>query len=80
MKDADAIFVRLNGSSHPRDVAFIAMTLYRLGRAEDARKELDRLRGLMQAERWADRAAPKRYLREAEALIPTASTVAGEKD
>lgn len=54
---------------HPADAAFIAMSLYELGRTDDARAALQRLRKLMQQGRWADDPESRAFLREAETLI-----------
>lgn len=51
------------------DIAFIAMAHHRLGHTDEARGELDRLRGVMQrpqVARFEDNAA---FLADAEALI-----------
>ncbi len=69
LRRADETYTAVEERSHPRDVAFNAMTLHRLGHKEDARKELERLRGLMQDEEWANVAELKAFLAEAKALI-----------
>jgi tetratricopeptide (TPR) repeat protein len=58
-----------NGGKQPADVAFLAMANQRLGRIEEARAGLARLRVLMQdADLAADEDA-RNFLAEAEALI-----------
>ncbi|MCH8217117.1 MAG: hypothetical protein IH892_10125, partial [Planctomycetes bacterium] len=52
----------------PRDVAFIAMAQYRLGQHEEAKKSLERLRGLLEGSYAGDPEA-QGLLREAEELI-----------
>ncbi len=59
----------LNNKSHPPDIAYIAMALHRLGRAEEAKVTLDRLRDLLKDERFAEDEKAKACLAEAEKLI-----------
>jgi hypothetical protein len=53
----------------PGDVAFIAMSLYKLGRAEEAHGALARLQKLMRQARWIKDEESQSFLREAESLI-----------
>jgi serine/threonine protein kinase/tetratricopeptide (TPR) repeat protein len=59
----------LNSKSHPPDIAYLAMALHRLGRAEEAKVTLDRLRDLLKDERFAEDEKAKACLAEAEKLI-----------
>ena len=54
------------------------MTLHKRGHTQEARKQLERLRGLMKDDRWASRVALKAFLREAEELIAGGSD--GDKE
>ena len=47
------------------------MAQNRLGRSDEARKLLDRLRQLLQQDRWKNDADSQAFLREAEQLILT---------
>jgi hypothetical protein len=53
----------------PANVAFIAMTLHQLGRMDESRAALDRLRGLVQSPKYASDGEACGFLREAESLI-----------
>src|SRR5581483_3155384 len=53
----------------PADMIFLAMALHRLGRAEEARATLTRIREMMTQSRRTVDAETKRFLAEAEALI-----------
>jgi len=53
----------------PEDVAFIAMALHKLGRADEAKAALERLRTLLKDERFAQDEQAKAFLAEAEKLI-----------
>ncbi len=66
---AHETYIAAAGHQHPRDAAFLAMALHKRGQTDDARKQLDRLRGLMQDDRWANEVELKAFLREAEKLI-----------
>ncbi|MCH7813719.1 MAG: hypothetical protein IID40_06825, partial [Planctomycetes bacterium] len=57
----------------PADVAFLAMSLHRLGREQEATAALVRLRELMQKKRWATDEESDGFLQEAESLIMGAS-------
>ncbi len=59
----------LGNKSHPRDVAYIAMALYRLGRIEEAKATLDRLRDLLKDESFAEDEKANACLAELEKLI-----------
>jgi len=54
---------------HPEDVAFIAMSLHQLGRADEAKAALERLRELCKDEQYADDGEAQGFLAEAEGLI-----------
>jgi WD40 repeat protein/serine/threonine protein kinase len=53
----------------PENVAFIAMSLHKLGRAKEAKAHLERLRDLLKDERFAQDEQAKGLLAEAEKLI-----------
>jgi len=57
----------------PENVAFIAMSLHKFGRTEEAKAALERLRALCKEERFAEDQEAQAFLTEAEQLI------AGEK-
>ena len=59
----------LKNESRPRDVAYIAMALYRLGRTEEAKETLDRLRYLLKDESFAEDEKAKVCLTKVEKLI-----------
>jgi hypothetical protein len=59
----------LNNKSNPCDIAYIAMAFHRLGRAEETKVTLDRLRDLLKDERFAEDEKAKACLAEAEELI-----------
>ena len=52
----------------PADLAFLAMAQHRLGRGDQARESLGRLRELVAQPRWAEDIDARGLLREAEAL------------
>jgi hypothetical protein len=54
--------------SIPADLAFLALTQYRLGRTEEARAALGRLRAAMAKPQWANDAENQGFLHEAEAI------------
>lgn len=54
---------------HPADVAFLAMTHWRLDREDAARTQLERLERIMQREPWSTNAQSVRLQREAALLI-----------
>src|SRR5262249_54310751 len=54
---------------HPADLAFLAMTQYHLGRAQEAQAGFQRLRECMKDPRWTRDAEAQGFLREAEALL-----------
>jgi tetratricopeptide (TPR) repeat protein len=56
----------LNSESRPRDLAFVAMALRELGRDQEAKASLDRLRSLYKDGKHADELS---YLRHAEQLL-----------
>jgi hypothetical protein len=53
----------------PADRAFIAMTLWKLGREDEARTALKAFRELAAQERWKADEETQTWLKEAEALI-----------
>ena len=60
--------------SQPAHFALLANAQHRLGRSDEARKLLDRLRQLLQQDRWKNDADSQAFLREAESLINQFST------
>jgi tetratricopeptide (TPR) repeat protein len=78
---SDEINSKENGESQPEDIAFLALAQHRLGRTDAARKLLDRLRQLLQQDRWKNDADSQAFLREAETLIavPRQSPSTGEQ-
>jgi len=66
---ADEINSERVKGGRPTDVAFLAMTLYRLGHTEEARAALERLRTLLESGRWVTDEEARSFLREAESLI-----------
>ena len=69
-EDAHATLTRSDklNDGHPADIAFLAMTLTRLGRAEEAQRELERLHALMRQEPWSTDPQSLRFLREVQVL------------
>jgi tetratricopeptide (TPR) repeat protein len=55
--------------SLPADLAFLAMTQHQLGKKDEAKATLDRLREIMKQPRWTQNAEAVNFLREAEELI-----------
>ena len=53
----------------PTALAFLAMTLHRLGQKDEARTTLARLRELVKAPEWAGNGEAQDFLHEAVALI-----------
>jgi hypothetical protein len=53
----------------PADLAFLAMTRHQLGKTDEAKATLGRLRETMKQPRWAKKAEAVGFLREAEGLI-----------
>jgi hypothetical protein len=74
---ADALATLMNSEklnatkegSHPADLAFLAMTQHQLGKKDEAKATLDRLRKLMKQPHGAKDAECAGFLREAEELI-----------
>jgi hypothetical protein len=58
-----------NGGSLPADLAFLAMTQHRLGKKDEAKTTLGRLRSVMKHPRLAEHEESLGFLREAEELI-----------
>jgi Flp pilus assembly protein TadD len=59
----------LRASPDAGDLAFMAMANFKLGRADQARDQLDQLRALMKEPSRSGNAELQGFLREAEALI-----------
>jgi tetratricopeptide (TPR) repeat protein len=57
------------GRSHPGDLAFLAMAQHQLGKKDEARTTLERLRKVMKQSPWTQGAESVGFLREAEELI-----------
>jgi hypothetical protein len=55
--------------SHPADLAFLAMAQHQLGKKDEAKTTLGRLRDAMKLPRWFKDAEAVGFLREAEELI-----------
>jgi Flp pilus assembly protein TadD len=55
--------------SLPVDLAFLAMTQHQLGKKDEAKETLGRLREIMKDQRWMQDIESVRFLREAEQLI-----------
>ncbi len=60
---------QLNGNCRPTDLAFLAMALHRLGRAETGRATLNHLRAVLRDSQAAASAEDQAFLREAEAVL-----------
>ena len=69
---ADTLNVNANKASHPSDLAPLALAQHRLGLL-GAHATLHRLRESMRDPRWAKDEELLGFLREAEAVIPSAS-------
>jgi Flp pilus assembly protein TadD len=67
-----------NEGSHPADLAFLAMTQHQLGKKDEAKATLGRLREIMKQPGWADATEAVSFLREAEELIE--GKAAGKKE
>jgi WD40 repeat protein/tRNA A-37 threonylcarbamoyl transferase component Bud32 len=59
--------------SHPADLAFLAMTQHQLGKKDEAKATLGRLREVMTSPNWVQNTEAVDFLREAEELIEGAS-------
>jgi Flp pilus assembly protein TadD len=57
------------GGSHPADLAFLAMTQHQLGKKEEARATLARLREAFKQPQWKGDYESVGFLREAEELL-----------
>jgi Tfp pilus assembly protein PilF len=53
----------------PADLAFLAMVQYQLGKKDEAKATLSRLRETMKQPRWTENAEAAAFLREAEEVI-----------
>lgn len=67
--DAEQVRTSAGQDTPPRAIAFLAMTLHRLGRSSEAKSELDRLRRVVQNDQVTANDAARRFLSEAEATI-----------
>ncbi len=68
LRRSDSIFTERN-NTQPANVKFIAMTQFKLGQLDEANQSLERLRTLMQDERWANYEPARAILAEATELI-----------
>jgi serine/threonine protein kinase/tetratricopeptide (TPR) repeat protein len=59
----------LKNESHPCEIAYISMALHQLGRDEEAKAALEKLRDLLKDERFAKDENAKAYLAGAEKMI-----------
>ena len=57
------------GGSFPHDLAFLAMARHQLGKKDEAKATLARLREVLKQPGWAKQAESQVFLREAEELI-----------
>jgi hypothetical protein len=73
LRQAAAGHAEAFADGRPEDVAFIAMTLFQLGRRDEAVAELGVLRELMTQDRWREDSDAQDCLHQAEALIETSS-------
>ena len=58
---------------HPADIAFLTMSLARLGRPDAAQHEFERLLALMRKQPWATDPQSLRFLSEAQSLVEATS-------
>jgi tetratricopeptide (TPR) repeat protein len=74
-EDAHATLTRSDtlNDGHPADMAFLAMSLARIGEADAAQRELERLRRLMRRQPWTNDPQSLRFLREAQTLVEVGS-------
>ncbi|MBN2269620.1 MAG: hypothetical protein JXN61_03345 [Sedimentisphaerales bacterium] len=66
---AERILSQTGDDPDPKNMAFTAMTLHKLGRFEEARAALEPLRPLCKEERFAEDEEAQAVLAEAEELI-----------
>ena len=78
LKRADTLFSAQSKGGVYYNLAFLAMTQHRLGRTDDARASLTRLRELLPRAAGADREEAEGFLREAEAVVRTRPGGPGE--
>jgi len=71
LETTDGVLQLKHPGKVPSNVAFIAMAQYQLGQHEEAKKSLERLRGLLKEGSFADDPEAQELLREAEALFGT---------
>jgi len=69
LTNTDKIRTGTDKVSNPKNVAFIAMSLHQLGRGEEAKAALERLRNLLKDDQFAQDEQAKAFLDEAEKLI-----------
>jgi tetratricopeptide (TPR) repeat protein len=65
----DKILTGTDEKPEPANLAFMAMALHKLGRTEEAKAALERLRGLLKDEKFANDQEAQGFLREVEQLI-----------
>jgi len=66
---ADKIRTATDEKPDPRNLAFLAMTLHRIGRVEEAKAALEQLRELCKDEQFAEDREVQDLLAEAEKLL-----------
>jgi WD40 repeat protein/serine/threonine protein kinase len=69
LTEADLIYKEISGNSHPGDQAFVAMAQHQLGRLDEARETLRRVRIAMDQPRWTNDEETRAAWREAEELL-----------
>jgi WD40 repeat protein/tRNA A-37 threonylcarbamoyl transferase component Bud32 len=69
LTDAEQIYKDLSGNAHPGDQAFVAMAQHQLGRHDEARETLRRVRIAMDQPRWTNDEETRAAWREAEELL-----------
>ncbi len=66
------------GDPRPADLAFLAMSLFRLDKKDEAQAALQRLQGMMHKPLWAKQSESRDFLREAEGVIAGWATDANQ--
>ncbi len=66
------------GDPRPADLAFLAMSLFRLDKKEEAQATLQRLQAVMRKPSWAKQSESRDFLREAEGVIAGRATDANQ--
>jgi tetratricopeptide (TPR) repeat protein len=69
LTQSDELCSKRPDGSLPSNIAVLAMAHFQLGHVDQARTLLERLRQLLQSERWKTNTGSQRYLEEAEQLI-----------